>query len=177
MVFRCFSEGIHTKPATKWFVERGLLNMKCPAIFKGSGAHHSSTYCEKLKVAGLDICQIATLLLLSFIQAFGKAKCSHKWSVRVKWYTHVPQPVSTGCAVDCCRCLFESLWSFMQFLNFRFNWPRLTERSQFIRQLWGCSQVQTNVFVTAALYPVYLMKVGFAFRLKWCQHINPFMYN
>lgn len=56
MVFRCSSEGKHTKPVTKWFAQRGHLNMKCQAIFKGSGAHHSVAYCTKWKVARLDIC-------------------------------------------------------------------------------------------------------------------------
>ena len=49
----------------KWFVERGLLNMKCPAIFKGSGARHSMTYRPKWRVVRLDICQQAILLFLS----------------------------------------------------------------------------------------------------------------
>lgn len=86
MVFRCCSQGIHTKAVTKWFVERAFLNMKCPAIFKGSGAHHSMTYHPKWSVARLDICQQATLLFIPFCKSHWEAKL-FKWVVSV--FLHV----------------------------------------------------------------------------------------
>lgn len=110
MVFRCFSEGKHTKPVTKWFVERGLLNMKCPAIFRGSGAHHSGPYCTKWKVAILDICQIATLLLLSFCKSHWEGRM-FKWMVSKGVTASIFLPKHSVQVVlhaaECCRYRLE----------------------------------------------------------------------